>query len=65
MGIYQVIYQIKEIRPEHDQSICQIIKSVGAEYHAIDNGFSPSDPEVLSMSQHYGTDGSIYYVARE
>ena len=60
----QVTYIIAEIRPEHDQSICRIIKSVGAEYGAVGDGFGPSDPEVLCMSQHYGKDnGSIYYIA--
>lgn len=56
-------YRIKEIEPEYDPSICQIIKSVGAAYGAIGAGFGPSDPEVLCMSQHYGKgDGSIYYI---
>jgi putative acetyltransferase len=59
-----VIYKIEEINPEHDQSISQIIKSVGAEYCAIGDGFGPSDPEVLCMSQQYGKeDSSIYYIA--
>lgn len=58
-----MIYKIEEIRPEHDQGICQVIKSVGAEYGAVGDGFGPSDPEVLCMSQHYGKDSSIYYIA--
>ena len=57
-------YTITPIKPAHDRSICQIIKSVGAEFGAIGAGFGPSDPEVLCMSQHYGKEGgSIYYVA--
>ena len=59
-----MIYKIEEIKPEHDQSICRIIKGVGAEYGAIGDGFGPSDPEVLCMSQYYGKEGgSLYYVA--
>lgn len=46
-------YCIKEIRADDDAAICEIIQSVGAEYGAIGEGFGPSDPEVLSMSQYY------------
>ena len=57
-------YIITQIEPQHDQAICRVIKSVGAEIGAIGAGFGPSDPEVQCMSRHYGNgDGSIYYVA--
>ena len=56
-------YEIKLIEKEHDGAICQIIKSVGAEYGAIGDGFGPSDPEVLAMSQFYkDEDRSAYFV---
>ena len=57
-------YTIKEIQPEHDESVCRIIKAVGAEFGAIGEGFGPSDPEVLAMSQYYRPENkSIYFVA--
>jgi len=57
-------YDIEEIQHIHDDAICQIIKQVGAEHGAIGEGFGPSDPEVLAMSQHYDKESkSIYLVA--
>lgn len=57
------IYEIKLIEKENDDAICKIIKSVGAEYGAIGDGFGPSDPEVLAMSQYYNDeDKSCYFV---
>jgi len=59
-----VTFKIEEMKPEFDNVICQIIKSVGAEYGAIGDGFGPSDPEVLCMSQHYTRkSNSIYLVS--
>jgi hypothetical protein len=59
-----VIYRIEEIEREHDQSICQTIKSVGAKYGAIAACLGPPDLEVLCVSQQYRKgDGSIYYIA--
>ena len=56
-------FDIKLIEKENDDAICQIIKSVGAEYGAIGDGFGPSDPEVLAMSQYYiDQDRSAYFV---
>jgi putative acetyltransferase len=58
------IYQIEPIQPQHDSRIAEIIKSVGAEFGAIGEGFGPSDPEVAAMSEHYkDTEASRYYVA--
>ncbi|MDA7741992.1 GNAT family N-acetyltransferase [Francisellaceae bacterium] len=58
-------YKIDEIRKDDDLTICQIIKKVGAEYGAVGQGFGPSDPEVLCMSQNYKKDlKSKYLVAR-
>ena len=63
-GVKLVSYKIEEIKPEHDQKVCQIIKHVGTEYGAIGDGFGPSDPEVLNMSQYYNDKSrSIYLVA--
>ncbi len=41
---------ILPISAEYDQTICDIIKKVGAEFGAIGEGFGPSDAEVLAMS---------------
>lgn len=56
--------QIIEISKEHDKALCQVIKTVGAEFGAVGDGFGPSDLEVDNMSLHY-TDAnrSIYLVA--
>lgn len=55
---------IEPIRREHDDDVCHIIKSVGAEFGAIGEGFGPSDPEVEAMSQYYTDDAkSLYLVA--
>jgi putative acetyltransferase len=55
---------IEAILPKHDRDIQRIIKSVGAEFGAIGDGFGPSDPEVDAMSQHYGHDmRSGYFIA--
>lgn len=57
-------YQIKKIKPQYDTKVCEIIKKVGEEYGAIGEGFGPSDPEVIAMSQHYeDSRSSIYLVA--
>ncbi|MDF9398781.1 GNAT family N-acetyltransferase [Vibrio sp. 1180_3] len=56
---------ITEITPTDDQDICHIIKSVGAEFGAVGEGFGPSDAEVEQMSQYYGIETkSIYLVAK-
>ncbi|MDA9556033.1 GNAT family N-acetyltransferase, partial [Vibrio sp.] len=55
---------ITPILPQHNSTICQIIKQVGAEYGAIGEGFGPSDPEVEAMSQYYTAEtNSLYLVA--
>ncbi|NET38261.1 MAG: GNAT family N-acetyltransferase [Cyanothece sp. SIO1E1] len=64
MTTFGTLPKIEEIKPEYDRKIFQIIKSVGAEYGAIGDGFGPSDLEVLCMSQHYKDENnSIYWVA--
>ncbi|MCP3924174.1 MAG: GNAT family N-acetyltransferase [Desulfobacterales bacterium] len=56
-------FTIEEISKEQDEAVCQIIKKVGAEHGAVGEGFGPSDPEVLCMSEYYGNKKSIYLVA--
>jgi len=58
------MFTLSEITPSQDKEICQIIKTVGEEHGAVGEGFGPSDPEVLCMSQHYKDEtGSLYLVA--
>lgn len=55
---------IRLIQAQDDEKICRIIQQVGAEFGAIGEGFGPSDPEVLAMSQHYpASQRSAYFVA--
>ena len=57
-------YQIVAISKEYDASVSDIIKSVGAEYGAVGEGYGPSDPEVDCMSEHYNEQtSSLYLVA--
>lgn len=54
---------IEKIKETDNETICSIIKAVGAEHGAIGDGFGPSDPEVLCMSRYYKEDNnSIYFV---
>ncbi|MDW6004251.1 GNAT family N-acetyltransferase [Vibrio mangrovi] len=56
--------EIMPICAKWDADICQIIQQVGSEYGAIGDGFGPSDPEVMHMSQHYlDQHRSRYFVA--
>lgn len=58
------MYKIAPITPSQDAEICQIIKSVGEDHGAVGDGFGPSDPEVLCISQHYHDESkSKYFVA--
>ncbi len=56
---------VEQISATDDDAIGAIIKLVGAEFGAIGEGFGPSDPEVVAMSQNYGEElSSRYYVAK-
>lgn len=50
------------IEPSHDESVCNIIKAVGAEFGAVGEGFGPSDPEVEAMSAHYTKENKSKYI---
>lgn len=55
---------VESLTAQYDQNIRQIIEQVGAEFGAVGEGYGPSDPEVLCMSQHYGDESkSLYLVA--
>jgi len=56
------MYKIKPILPAQDKNIADIIVNVGKEYGAIGEGFGPSDPEVMSMSQYYNDARSCQYL---
>ena len=53
---------IRKIIHEDDEHICHIIKTVGAEFSAIGDGFGPSDAEVRCMSQHYNDANNAFQV---
>lgn len=56
--------EVVKVSPEFDEALCDVIKTVGAEYGAVGEGFGPSDEEVLAMSQYYNEeDRSLYLVA--
>ncbi|GAB2663173.1 GNAT family N-acetyltransferase [Vibrio panuliri] len=55
---------VKPILAEQNEEICNIIKTVGAEFGAIGEGFGPSDAEVEAMSHYYTEKNkSLYLVA--
>ncbi|MCG6201617.1 GNAT family N-acetyltransferase [Psychromonas antarctica] len=57
-------FVIKEIKPQFDLEIGEIIRIVGQEFGAIGDGFGPSDSEVSAMSRNYRDEnGSRYLVA--
>ncbi len=56
--------EIVKVSKQYDADLCQVIKSVGAEYGAVGEGFGPSDAEVENMSQFYTEENhSLYLVA--
>lgn len=55
-------YQIVEITKQYNKKICDIIKSVGAEYGAVGEGYGPSDAEVNAMSEHYNSQTKSHYL---
>lgn len=55
-------FEIYPLKPEQDADIARIIRSVGAEYGAIGEGFGPSDAEVAVMSQHYRDEHASRYL---
>ncbi|MBF4323361.1 GNAT family N-acetyltransferase, partial [Vibrio anguillarum] len=55
---------VEPLTAQYDENVRQIIEQVGAEFGAVGEGYGPSDPEVLCMSQHYGNESkSLYLVA--
>ncbi|CAM2868412.1 GNAT family N-acetyltransferase [Vibrio rarus] len=56
--------EIMPIQPQFDADIRNIIKSVGAEFGAVGEGYGPSDPEVNNMSAFYTEQNqSCYFIA--
>ena len=45
---------IRDVRPEDDAQLADLIKQVMTEIGAVGDGYSINDPEVLGMSQNYG-----------
>lgn len=58
------MFAIRPIRAADDDSIALIIRSVGAEFGAVGEGFGPADAEVAAMSRHYLDENRCrYFVA--
>ena len=53
---------IREIRPEDDPQLADLIKQVMTEIGAIGEGYSINDPEVQAMSQNYTGPRARYFV---
>ena len=47
-----VTVKISPITSEQDAVVCHIIRTVGAEFGAVGEGFGPGDAEVQAMSRH-------------
>jgi len=57
---------IREIKPEDDQAMAQIIREVSAEYGLTpDKGYGVSDPTLDSLSKEYLSDDACYWVIEE
>lgn len=54
--------KIVEVSAEHDKELSCVIKSVGAEYGAVGEGFGPSDAEVDNMSAYYTKENRSHYL---
>ncbi len=55
-------YQIREIKPEDNQSVSRIIKKVMTEYGCVGQGYSINDPEVEKMYEAYANEASAFFV---
>lgn len=53
---------IQHINASNDQEIQRIIEQVGTEFGTIGEGFGPSDPEVMQLSEHYGHQPNSQYL---
>ncbi|GAM77739.1 histone acetyltransferase HPA2 [Vibrio ishigakensis] len=54
--------EIVKVSKQYDADLCLVIKSVGAEYGAVGEGFGPSDAEVENMSQFYTAENQSLYL---
>lgn len=57
-----VTVKISPITSEQDAVVCHIIRTVGAEFGAVGEGFGPGDAEVQAMSRHYSEAGGSQYL---
>jgi len=55
-------YQIREIKPEDNHIVSQIIKKVMTEYKCVGVGYSINDPEVEKMYEAYANEGAVFFV---
>lgn len=55
-------WQIRLAKPEDNDQIAHIIRTVMPEYGAVGSGFSIEDPEVDHMFESYNNDQSVFFV---
>ena len=63
--VQQPFITITPITSQHDAAICRIIRTVGAEFGAVGEGFGPGDAEVQHMSRHYTPERNSRYLVAE
>lgn len=55
-------WKLRPIRPDDDQAVATIIRTVMPEFGASGEGFAITDPEVEHMSRAYAAPRSAYFV---
>ncbi|NHI01965.1 GNAT family N-acetyltransferase [Oceanimonas sp. MB9] len=61
----QPVITLAPIASHQDTAIAQIIRTVGAEFGAVGEGFGPGDAEVQCMSRHYTAERNSRYLVAE
>jgi putative acetyltransferase len=56
---------IRPIRPQDDQAVARIIRTVMPEFKACGPGFAINDPEVDHMARAYDRPGAAYFVVED
>ncbi|TAK30864.1 MAG: GNAT family N-acetyltransferase [Saprospiraceae bacterium] len=52
----------RPIRPEDDEAVARLIRTVMTEYNCTDEGYSIHDPELDTMYDNFSHDRAIYWV---
>lgn len=59
------LFSIREIQPQDDSKVAEVIKVVMTEFGATGQGFAIHDPEVTHMAQAYSSPKSRYWVVTQ